>query len=51
MNIKTLMLQSGQMVVTVDIQDLKGSYLLRDDKKYFEKGFIGEFLVTKIYEP
>ena len=51
LDIKFSTLQSGQMILKLQIEDVKGSYLLEKNQKFYEKGFIGEFLVTKVYKP
>lgn len=43
--------QSGQMVVKIGIDELKGSHLLKNGEKYYEKGFIGDFTLIEVFEP
>ena len=30
----------------MQIEDLKGYHLIQKDNKYYEKGFIGDFIIT-----
>lgn len=30
---------------------MKGSHLLKNKEKYYEKGFIGDFSIRNVYEP
>lgn len=34
----------------LDIQEMKGYHLISNVGKFYEKGFIGDFVVNKIYE-
>ena len=43
--------QSGQMIVKIGIDQMKGSYLLKNGNKYYEKGFIGDFTLLDVFEP
>lgn len=48
--IKFASFQDGKSVIQIDIDDLRGSHLLQNKSKFYEKGFIGDFAIQNVYQ-